>query len=212
MVGHAGPEMRLPRLRPGEAARRDAAETRAGAGSCAPAKGLVRTGAIRASAERPARLRARRVGCGGFLRERSGGGHHERERLGKAGRSPVAPCGAGAPSAHPDEGLREDGPVPAASNGIENPNGRARRMPANRRGTSTDRRTGAVFWFCCMSPERPTGFARTPRAFPDDGEIREWGRRAAGADDAGTEIPARWGEEPVWSELHHSTPYAYTAD
>ena len=63
-----------------------------------------------------------------------------------------------------------------------------------------------------MQSECPVGYAAMPDAFPDDDKVREWRMTAAEAGGDETGAPARRGEGPVRSELHHATPYPYAID
>ena len=188
-------------------------KTQAGVGLCALAKELVHVDALQGSAEWPAAFHGWCIDYEEFLKERADdGGRFKHERLRKAGKALVALCNAGALLTHLDEGLVAGGPVPSTSNRIENLNGRIRRTLQSRRGMSIDHRIKAVFWFCCMQSECPVGYAAMPDAFPDDDKVREWRMTAAEAGGDETGAPARRGEGPVRSELHHATPYPYAID
>ncbi len=106
-----------------------------------------------------------------------------------------------------DPELTAEGPVPGTNNRLEGGvNAPLREMLRLHRGMSTLRRAKAVFWWCCMHSECPLPPAEILQVMPTDGDIAELHRKAAYGPQK-REGPQEWGDDLVWSELHHSKPW-----
>lgn len=188
-------------------------KTQAGIDIYAIAKDLMHIGSQQEALEWLARFNRWCEDYDSFLRERSeDGSGYKHEKLRKARRGLVKLCREGTLFTYLEEELVADGAIPAMSNMVENVNGRIRRMLEFHRGMNIEHRIKAVFWFSYMKSEAPIPFAEMLKRFPDDQKVLEWRSAAARANGNDGEMPARWGEGIVWSELHQQTPYPWAID
>ena len=86
-------------------------------------------------------------------------------------------------------------------------NAQPRAMLRNHRGISLLRRIKAVYWWCYMRTECPKSAAEIMGSMPTDEDIDLLYELYA--EHPREDGAPKWGEAPVWQELHSQTPYPY---
>lgn len=215
LAGHAGAEVRVPRLLPVKRYTTSRPNLQAGVELYALARELLHLETL-AQAQW---WRERFVQwCGfwcDFLEERStvdGRSVYTHERLRKARSGLVALSNQGTLFTYLDPALSAERPLPATNNRIEGGvNAPLRSMLRNRRGMSVARRIKAVFWWCYMRTEYRLPASQILARMPTDDDVDmlyELYGSAVRPDDGAPQ----WGDGLVWNEFHHATAYPYAVD
>lgn len=215
LAGHAGAEVRVPRLLPVKRYTTSRPNLQAGVELYALARELLHLETL-AQAQW---WRERFVQwCGfwcDFLEERStvdGRSVYTHEGLRKARSGLVALSNQGTLFAYLDPALSAERPLPATNNRIEGGvNAPLRSMLRNHRGMSVTRRIKAVFWWCYMRTEYRLPASQILARMPTDDDVDmlyELYGSALRPDDGAPQ----WGDGLVWNEFHHATAYPYAVD
>jgi hypothetical protein len=134
------------------------------------------------------------------------------ERMRQARRALVTLINQGTLFTYLDPELSAEGSMPAMNNRIEGGiNAQLRALLRDHRGMSTMRRIKAVYWWCYMHTECPLSASEILKSMPTDEDIDFLYDQYAPVPNKGNK-PVEWGDGLVWRELHHSTPYPYSAD
>ncbi len=150
-----------------------------------------------------------------FLNEKTkvdGRWAYTHERLVRARRSLVVLINNGTLFTYLDPELCSEGPMPRTNNAIEGGiNAQLREMVRNHRGMSEIRRVKAIFWWCYMHTECPKGAPEILATMPTDDDIDLLYETYA-SNPKEADGPVKWGDRPVWAEMHHSTRHPYSID
>ena len=145
-----------------------------------------------------------------FLKEKTlidGVRKFKHERLRKARRGLEKLAREGTLFTYLDEGLIEQGTIPATNNRIEGGINRQLRVVLNEhRGMVLTRRIKALFWWCLAHTECPPSAPEIFRDMPTDQSIATFYSNATQMQDRDQAL-TQWGDALVWHEMHSAGAY-----